>query len=93
MTMAGCERTTTCARRCSARLIGSARARCHRSRSNSSERHVERQGSYVLTLERFGQRPLTIGSAYSLPALEDKIIGHVRSVVEQAARAAEGHTR
>ena len=28
--------------------------------STGSERHVERQGSYVLTLERFGQRPLTL---------------------------------
>jgi len=58
-----------------------------------AERKVGKLGSYAVTLERFGMRPLSEASAYSLPVPEDRILQHVRTMVQGAARAAEEKRR
>lgn len=76
---------------CEADRLG-ARAKVERLR-DLNEKHVEKLGTYSLTLERVGLDPITIASAYGLPAPEKQIIASVRETITKAARAAEDTRR
>jgi hypothetical protein len=49
----------------------------------------ERFRGYTVTLERWGQRPLSQASTYGVPCPADSLLGHVRTMVVGAASAAE----
>lgn len=49
----------------------------------------ERFRRYIVTLERWGQRPLSSASVYGVPCPADSLVDHVRTMVKGAASAAE----
>lgn len=53
------------------------------------ERKGDKFARYVVTLERFGQRPLSSAAVYSVPCAADKLLEHVQTMVKGAAAQAE----
>lgn len=48
---------------------------------------------YVVTLERVGHRPLSLGDVYALPTEVENLADRARTLADKAVRAAEGQTR
>lgn len=48
---------------------------------------------YVVTLERVGHRPLSLGDVYALPTEAENLADRARTLADKAVRAAEGQAR
>lgn len=48
---------------------------------------------YVVTLERVGHRPLSLGDVYALPTEAENLADRARTLADKAVRTAEGQTR
>lgn len=70
---------------------GALRGECDRLGARVVVERVPEQGErfrrYVVTLDRWGARPLSVGSTYGCPCPASNLLGHVRTMVLGAVAA------